>query len=45
MTELLGRAPRSAVMTFHESPSFVAIDDDEKRVVPDHSCTPERLHP
>ena len=29
MTELSGRAPRSAVMKFHESPSFVAIGDDE----------------
>ena len=34
MTELLGRAPRSAVMKFHESPSFVAIGDDEKRSSP-----------
>jgi hypothetical protein len=32
-------------MELRESPSFVAIGDDEERVVPDHSCTPERLHP
>jgi hypothetical protein len=31
-------------MELRESHSFVAIGDDEKRVVPDHSCTPERLH-
>jgi hypothetical protein len=29
MTELLGSAPRSAVVKFHESPSFAAIGDDE----------------
>lgn len=44
MTELPCRAPRSAVVKFRESRSFVVIGDDEKRVVPDRSCTPERLH-
>lgn len=44
MTELSCRAPRSAVMRFRESRSFVVIGDDEKHVVSDHSCTPERLH-
>ena len=44
MTELLGRAPCSAVTNVHESRSFVAIGDDEKRVAPHRSCTPERLH-
>jgi hypothetical protein len=44
MTELLGRAPCSAVTKVREFRSFVAIGDDEKRVVPHRSCTPERLH-
>ena len=37
MTALLGRAPRSEVMQFHESPSFVAIGDDGK------ACRPRSL--
>ena len=45
MTALICRAPRSAVMEFRESRSFVAIRDDEKRVASNRSCTPERLHP
>ena len=45
MTALSVVAPRSEVMQFHESHSFVAIGDDEKCVVPPRSCTPERFHP
>ena len=43
MTALDGRAARSAVLSFAVSRSFVAIPDDEKRVVRNRSCTPERL--
>ena len=39
------RAPRSAVLSSAVSRSFVAIRDDEERVLPDRSCTPERLRP
>jgi hypothetical protein len=43
-----GRAPRSAVMRSAVlgsavSRSFVALRNDETRVVPERSCTPERL--
>ena len=43
MTAFDCRAPRSAVIELRESRSFVAIRDDEERVVPNRSCTPERL--
>ncbi|BAK35137.1 hypothetical protein MLP_21230 [Microlunatus phosphovorus NM-1] len=43
MTVLNCRPPRSAVMKLRESRSFVAIWNDEERVAPDRSCTPERL--
>ena len=45
MTVSIGRAPRSAVMSSAVSRSFVVFWDDEKRVAPEHSCTPERLRP
>ena len=45
MTVWICRAPRSAVMEFRESRSFVAIRDDEKHVAANRSCTPGRLHP
>ena len=37
------RAPRSAVLSSAVSRSFVTIREDEERVHPDRSCTPERL--
>jgi hypothetical protein len=45
-----GRAARSAVTRSAVtrsacSRSFVAIENDEKRVALDRSCTPERLRP
>lgn len=43
MTVLNGRAPRSAVITLRELRSFVTFRDDEKRVAPKRSCTPEGL--
>jgi hypothetical protein len=52
MTLFDGRAPRSAVMKLRESRSFVAIRDNTEfdlhawlagHVVPNRSCTPERL--
>ena len=43
MTVFDGRASRSAVITLHESRSFVTIPDDEERVVRNRSCTPERF--
>jgi hypothetical protein len=43
MTVLVCRAPRSAVTRSARSRSFVVIVDDEERVAPGHSCTPERL--
>ena len=43
MTVLICRASRSAVNRSARSRSFVATVNDEKRVVPGHSCTPERL--
>ena len=43
MTVSDGRAPRSAVISSAVSRSFVALRNDEKRVVPERSCTPERL--
>jgi hypothetical protein len=45
MTDLICRAPRSAVMKLRKSRSFVAFRADEKRVDPERSCTPERLRP
>jgi hypothetical protein len=36
---------RSAVTRSACSRSFVAIENDEKRVALDRSCTPERLRP
>ena len=54
MTVLTGRTPCSAVTGLRESRSFVTIWNDDLvaaahvargRVVPDRSCTPERLRP
>jgi hypothetical protein len=43
MTGVVGRAPRSAVLSSAVSRSFVALWNEEERVAPDRSCTPERL--
>jgi len=45
MTHGICRAPRSVVLGFAKSRSFVLMSDDEKRVTRHHSCTPERLRP
>jgi hypothetical protein len=43
MTEFNGRAPRSGVLSYAQSRSFVAIPDDEKACRPESLLTPERL--
>ena len=43
MTTLVCRAPRSAVLSFAASRSFVAIPDDGKACRPESLLTPERL--
>jgi hypothetical protein len=43
MTLFNCRAPRSEVLSYAQSRSFVVIPNDGKRVARNPSCTPERL--
>jgi hypothetical protein len=43
MSVFTGRAPRSGVLSYAQSHSFVTIPDDDKACRPESLLTPERL--